>query len=47
MAALGAADPAEGRDRCVAPEVVQELVVEVQAEVGNDWALRRLDESGG
>lgn len=33
-------------DRCVVPEVVQELVGDVQAEVGNDWALRRLDKSG-
>ncbi len=34
-------------DRCVDPKVVQELVADVQAEVGNDWASKPLDKSGG
>jgi hypothetical protein len=37
------------RDRfetCVAPEVIEDLVREVQAEVGNEWALKRADADG-
>lgn len=34
-------------DRCVPPAVVDELVARVQQEVGNDWAPRPLDKSGG
>lgn len=34
-------------DACVPKEVVDELVRSVQAEVGNEWALRRLDKFGG
>jgi hypothetical protein len=34
-------------DGCVAPTVVSELVRDVQAEVGNEWALKRLDKVSG
>ena len=34
-------------DRCVPADVVQSLVQRVRERVGNEWARRRLDESGG
>jgi len=34
-------------DGCVPPAVVEALVKSVQQQVGNEWALRRLDKSGG
>lgn len=34
-------------DRCVPRQVVDELVASVQQAVGNDWAPRPLDKSGG
>jgi hypothetical protein len=32
---------------CAPPEVIEDLVREVQAEVGNEWALKRNDGFGG
>ncbi len=38
------------RDRfeaCVASEVIEDLALEVQAEVGNEWTLKKTDGFGG
>lgn len=32
---------------CVSPEIIDDLALEVQAEVGNEWALKKADGFGG